>query len=249
MHPTFRPWQAASLLLSFGLTTALTSGAQAATVVYSQAPAGNARYLSGILNAAADPGFNWTSDADTEAWAYFSVHSPARFNRISWYGSNTDGAFGVDLFLAVSTPTTTCFSCGANPVGGAGDFSNNLLPSTGPYSQAQVHKTLVVGDLYAYNIDLGSPVTLASNKLYGLSVVNNYSSSPFLWAASAQGIGRHLTYTIGQAMFLPSPQDLAFSLTDTQAPAVPEPQTWAMLAAGLALLVHLSRRTAQAGRS
>jgi hypothetical protein len=157
MQPSFRLWLAAGLLLSFR--------AQAATAVSSPASSGGARYVSAAMIEAIDPGFNWTYAADTEPWAYLSVHSLTRFHRISGYGSNPDGAFGVDLFLAVSTPTTTCCLCGANRVLGGGDFSSNLLPSAGLYSQSQVHKTFVAGDLHAYDVDVSSSVTWANNKL------------------------------------------------------------------------------------
>ena len=120
--------------------------------VYAQAPVANSVVQSAVLNASTDPGFNWTTDTDQEQWDYFSVGSNVTFNRIGWYGTKADGNFAVDLFSA------TCFSCGATQVNGDGTFSHTvasqnsvtLLPNVGPFSQAQVHETLVSGSLYAY---------------------------------------------------------------------------------------------------
>ena len=86
--------------LAFLTTTLIASlfavNANAATTVYSQAP--DATLLSApsaILNAPSDPGFSWTYDGDQERWAYFNVATNVSFNRIGWYGTNTDGSFAV----------------------------------------------------------------------------------------------------------------------------------------------------------
>ncbi len=201
----------------------LTAGAHAATDVYSQPQNGTYANTSAVYNVGpADPGFTWSLDQDEEVWAYFSPTPGISFNRIAWYGSNTDGNFAVDLFAA------SCFSCGVNQVQTGGTFASNLLPNTGPFSQAQVHKTLLAGAIYAYYIDLVSPVTLGASSAYAISVVNNYSAMPFLWAGSATGSGTYVQYVVGQAIVLPAPGNLAFTLINTS--AVPEASAfWMML--------------------
>jgi hypothetical protein len=191
----------------------------AAVDVYSQAPSSSLADTSAVYNNPADPGFNWALDADMEAWAYFHVPTDVSLNRISWYGTDSDGAFAVALFAA------SCFSCSASWAQTGGTFGSNML-TTSLFGQSQVHKTALAGGLFSYYVDLPSSLVLsASSPSYGLSVVNNYTSLPFSWAASAQGSGFHLHYIVGQAMFLRAPGNLAFTLTDTGAvPSVPEPK-------------------------
>jgi hypothetical protein len=223
-----------ALCRNAAFAAALLSSAvgHAATDVYSQPQSGSFINTSAVLNAAGDPGFNWTSDSDEQVWAYFSLPTAVTFNRISWYGSNTDGNFAVDLFAA------SCFSCSANLVGGSGTFSNNLLPNpgnSGPYSQTQVHKTQIgTSNVYSYYIDLAAPVTLGTTGAYAISAINNYSTLPFLWAGSGAGSGTYLQYVVGQSVFLPAPGNLAFTLTNTT--AVPEPGTGLSLSVGLGLI-------------
>lgn len=232
-------------------TLVVSATAQAATVVYEQAPNSSGFAGSYVLNDPNDPGFNWVTDTDAEQWEYFIAPTSGSFNRIGWYGNNADGEFAVDLF------TVSCFSCNASPVGGSGTFTHNainpgngptMLPDLGPFSQAQVHKTWVSGSgansLYAYSIDLPSKVTLNSGVGYGISIVNNYSSAPFAWALASGYGDKHLVYTMTYAsyMFLPSPGDLAFSLTDTTASPVPEPTSALMASVGLLALLAGRRR-------
>jgi hypothetical protein len=232
------------------LLLAGTAGAQ--TTVFSQTPDGGGFAGSTVVNDPADPGFNWIVDTDTERWEYFIAPTTASFNRIVWYGNNADGQFAVDLFA------DTCFSCNATKVGGGGTFTHTsttppgngptLLPNPGPFSQAQVHMTLVSGSgangLYAYSIDLTSPVTLTAGGGYGISIVNNYSSAKFGWATATGNSNSHLVYTKTYAayQFLSSPFDLAFSLIDTT--AVPEPASAWTFAAGLLALIGWTRRAA-----
>jgi hypothetical protein len=225
-----------SALFAVAAALIASPASHAATDVYSQPPSSGVINTSAVLNAPADPGFQWTSDSDEEVWAYFSLPSAVTFNQISWYGSNTDGNFAVDLFAA------SCFSCGANRVGGSGTFASNLLPNAGPYSQAQVHKTPLVGSstLYSYTIDLSAPVTLGTTGAYAISVVNNYSTLPFLWAGSGTGSGKYLQYVIGQAMYLKAPGNPAFTLTNTA--AVPEPGAFWTLGLGLGLIGFTASR-------
>jgi hypothetical protein len=238
--------QASAALLIFACP------AQAQKVVYEQAPNNGGFAISSVRDDPADPGFNWTVDTDTERWEYFSVSAAVSFNRIGWYGSNADGQFAVDLFAA------SCFSCNATPVGGGGTFAHTpvnpgngltLLPGSGPFSQAQVHKTWVSGSgvnsLYAYSIDLPSQVTLNPGGGYGISIVNNYTSAQFGWALAAGNSNNHVVYTMTYVayQFLPSPGDLAFSLVDTTVAAVPEPTSALGFGIGLlALLAGLRRR-------
>jgi hypothetical protein len=212
------------------VVAALPGHAQASTVVYTQAPTQTIGDVSAVANIPSDPGFTWTLDQDSEAWAYFSAPANASINRIEWYGSDSDGNFAVDLFAA------SCFSCSASWVGTGGQFTTNLLPNNGAYTQAQVHKTLMSGGLYDYYIDLPSALTLGSSPAYALSVVNNYTALPFVWAGSAAGSGVHLRYIVGQAMFLKAPGNLAFTLSNTSVSAVPEPDSAALMLTSLALL-------------
>lgn len=219
--------------------------ANASTDVYTQASNGTFADTSAIKNMSGDPGFTWTLDQDEEAWAYFKVATNVSFNRISWYGSNTDGNFAVDFYSA------TCGSCGINRVATDGTFTHDgvygtgMLSGSGPYTQAQVHKTLVSGSIYSYYVDLASTLTLDHNSpYYALSVVNNYSSSPFYWAGSNTGTGPSYHYIVGQAMVLSSPHNLAFTLTDTNVSAVPVPAAAWLLGSGLLGLIGVARRKA-----
>jgi hypothetical protein len=200
----------------------------AATIIVSLFSLDATATTSAILNAAGDPGFNWTSDRDQESWTYFNVASPVSFNRISWLGSQADANFAIGLNSA------TCVTCNAYQVSGSGTFANNLLPNSGPFSQ--VHETLVSGSgyngLYSYYVDLTSKVMLNSG-LYALSIVNNYNSLPFSWAGSSTGAGS-MYFNIGQAIFLKGSGSQAFTLTNVS--AVPEPEEWALMLAGLSLV-------------
>lgn len=224
------------LVLASIVASTFTIEAYASTVAYTQAPNQNLADSSAVWNNPADPGFTWTLDQDIQAWAYFKVGTNVSFNRIGWYGSNADGNFAVDLYSA------SCFSCSASWASTSGTFTNNLLQNTASYIQADIHKTLVSGNLYSYYIDLPSTLTLDHNSpYYALSVVNNYTASPFQWAASADGIGYHLHYIVGQAMFLNSPGNLAFTLTNTNVSAVPEPENYALILASLGLIGVMAR--------
>jgi len=217
------------------------NGTARAAVVYTQDPNGNLIDTSAVYNAPSDPGFNWTLDMDEQVWADFSVSSNISFNRITWYGSNADGDFAVDFYTSQTACATPHSACGTFQVSGSGTFSNNLLPSSGPYSQAQTHKTSLGGGLYSYYIDLPSKVTLDSTQLQWLSIVNNYSAAPFSWAGSNTGIGSHAHYIVGQAMVLAAPGSLAFTLTDTTAP-VPLPAAAWLFGSAIAGLSIIGRR-------
>ncbi len=218
-------------------TSLVSIDAHAFTDVFSQTPNTAFSATSAVYNLSNDPGFTWSLDQDEEAWAYFSVPTDASFNRISWYGSNSDGEFAVDFFSA------SCFSCGANRVGSNGKFTNSLLPNPGPFSQAQVNKTLVSGGLYSYYIDLASRLTLDHTSLYALSIVNNYTTTPFNWSGSNAVNGFHLDYIVGRASFLRAPGSLAFTLTDTTVSAVPLPASAWLLGSGLVYLFGFSRKS------
>ena len=204
------------------------AGQAATTIVYDQAPNGRLLTTSAVQNVPSDPGFQWTNDTDRQVWAYFGTATDVTFNRISWYGSNADGNFAVGLFAA------SCFSCSASQVNGNGTINGSLLPA-GPFGQSRIHKTLVSGSLYSYYIDLASSVTLNAatpTSAYALTIVNNYTSSPFVWGGSDSGSGQYLGYTVGQHMFLANPGNLAFTLSDvTKVAPVPLPATGWMLGA------------------
>ena len=213
-----------------------------AAVVYTQDPNGVLTDTSAVLNSPSDPGFNWTIDNDEEAWADFLVPSTISFNRIDWYGSNADGDFAVNLYSSPTACATPHSACGTVPVTGGGTFSNNTLPTPGPYSQAEVHKSLVGGSLYSYYIDLPSKVNLDSSQLQWLSIVNNYSAAPFLWVGSNSGIGSHAHYIVGQAQVLAANGNLAFTLSDTTLPAVPIPAAVWLFCSALAGFVMVGKR-------
>jgi hypothetical protein len=212
--------------------------AHAAVDVYSQPAGSGYADVSAVYNYSADPGFTWTLDSDMQAWAYFSLPSDVKVNAITWYGSDSDGQFAVDLFPA------TCFSCALSFVTTSGSFTNNLLKNSA-YSAAQVQKTALGGGLFAYSISLPTTLTLSSaSPAYGFSVVNNYTGLPFQWSASGSGSGVHAHYIVGQAVVLKIPGNLAFTLTDTQGP-VPEAGSAALMLAGLGSLIAVRRRLAR----
>ena len=212
--------------ITVALSLAWATG-RADTTVYAQ-PLGAGTYAdtSAVQNVAGDPGFAGANDSDSEAWAYFTATSTGNVNKITWYGSNADGAFAVDLFGA------SCFSCGLSLVGTDGNFANNLL-TTGPFTGASVTKTALAGGLFSYSITLPTAVTLQAGSSYGFSVVNNYTSAPFLWAGSAGGSGTHINYVWGRHIVEPAPGNLAFTLTSTGG-GVPEPAAWSLLILGFA---------------
>jgi hypothetical protein len=119
-------------------------------------------------------------------------------------------------------------------VGTAGESVNNLLPHNAAYQPASVSKAVLPSGMTAYSIDLPSILTLSGSPAYALTVVNNFTAAPFLWTASGTGSGTHIHYIVGQAIVLPSPGNLAFTLSNTS--AVPEASTAGLLALGLALL-------------
>ncbi len=199
---------------------------RADTTVYAQLPTGGVIDTSAVQNVAGDPGFTGANDSDSEAWTYFTATSTGAVNKITWYGSNADGAFAVDLF------GVTCFSCALSLVSTDGSFVNNLL-TTGPFTGPSVTKNALAGGLFSYSITLPTAVTLQAGSSYGFSVVNNYTSSPFLWAGSASGSGTHINYVWGRHIVEPAPGNLAFALTSTGGD-VPEPAAWSLLILGFA---------------
>jgi hypothetical protein len=220
--------------LATALLWAAAATSQAAVDVYSQPPGTTYADVSAIRYDPADPGFTWAVDSDEQAWAYFAVAGSVSFNRVTWYGSAADGDFAVALFQA------SCFSCSLSPVGTGGDSANNLLPHNAAYAPASVSKVLLPSGMTAYSIDLPSALTLSGSPAYALTVVNNFTAAPFLWAASGTGSGVHIHYIVGQARVLSSPGNLAFTLTNTA--AVPEPTAAGLLGAGLGLLGLTVRR-------
>lgn len=216
-------------ILALVITVLFLSNAEAA-IVYTQDSNGILTDASAVANINTDPGFTWTLDGDEQAWAAFTVAGSISFNRIGWTGSNSDGNFAVDYYTTPLVCSPPHSACGTLPVTTGGTFSNNLLPSAGPYTQAQVHKTSIGGGEYSYYIDLPGKLTADSTQLQWLSVVNNYSSAPFSWSGSNAGIGFHTHYIIGQAQILNAPGNLAFTLTDTTVSAVPLPASiWLFL--------------------
>lgn len=232
-----------SHVLTFVATAVVASAfsvhAYASTVVYSQDPNTSFSETSAVKNLVGDPGFTWSLNQDEEVWTYFKVATDMSFNRISWYGSNADGDFAIDFYSA------TCGSCGINLVDTDGHFthdglySQGLMPDSGPFTQAQVHKTLVAGGIYSYYIDLTSAINLdPDNAYYALSVVNNYSASPFEWSGSDVGTAGSYRYIVGSPIVQSLGHYMSFTLTDTS--VVPLPAAFWLFGSGLAGLVGIA---------
>ena len=208
-----------------------------ATVVYTQAPIAGSGYNSSYINLASDPGFNANSDADQQVWATFLVNTTTNFNEITWYGSQADINFAVDLH----STTANCPSCGLVNVASSGSYTtanvaSELIPTSGEYTSSQIQQALVSPGLYSYTLDLPSAVTLTSANLYVLSVVNNYSAgNPFIWANSATGNGISMDFVVGRASFLPMPGYFAFTLSNTASVPLPA-ASWLFLSAVIGFL-------------
>jgi hypothetical protein len=251
-------FQFPTLVAAIIAVSLFSSSASADSVAYMQASNGTPGDSSAQYNVSTDPGFTQSSDSDSQSWAYFAAPASSSFNRISWNGSNTDGNFAIDFFSA------TCFSCGATLVGTDGTTSHSvtpqnsqtLFPNNGSFSQSQVNKTFVSGSEYSYYVDINANIAVNQGTIYALSIVNNYTSLPFAWSASSanNGLigtyrnidlsGMHLKYVVGQSIFLPASGNLAFTLSSVT--PVPEPETFAMLLAGLGLIgAAVSRRKAK----
>ena len=238
-----RPLLATVALCALGWAPVTTFGA---TTLVSQAPSPALGYgdTSAVYNLPGDPGFTFTLDADEQAWEYFHFGRSAEINQVRWFGSDADGNFAVALFAA------NCVSCNLGSVGTDGNSPVNLLPHNTAYGPGEVGKVALGGGLFAYSINLPSPVRLSADApFYGLTVVNNYSGKPFQWVASATGDGRHLDYVIGGMRVLYAPGDLAFELADTRIAPVPEPTTYALWLVGLGTLWRWSSRRTDGGRA
>lgn len=230
--------------LMFSTFFLLFSASVFASVVYTQAPATTPSFAtSAYINFANDQGFNGNSDADSQIWATFKTASNISFNRITWYGSASDGNFAIDFH----TTTQVCPSCGLSWVNSSGSYAatssnTEVLPTSGPYTNAQVHETLVSGSLYSYYIDLPTKVALDSTKLNVISFVNNYSSLPFGWASSSTGNSTSMDWVVGRAILLNRPGYFAFTLSDTTVSAVPVPSAVWLFGSVLAGLGIIGKR-------
>ena len=226
----------------------LTTANSYAAVVYNQAPIAGSGYNSSYVNLSTDPGFNGNSDADQQVWATFSVPATTTFNQITWYGNQADINFAVDLHYT----TANCPSCGLVNVSTSGSYStanvaNELMPTAGAYTSAQVQQALISPGLYSYTLDLPTAVTLTTANLYVLSVVNNYSAgNPFIWANSATGNGVSMDFVVGRASFLTMPGYFAFTLSNTAAVAAPLPTTAWLFLSGVIGFYGMIRKSKKA---
>ena len=99
--------------------------------------------------------------------------------------------------------------------------------------------------IYAYSVDLDTPVALAGGTEYYLSVVNNTANSTALWAWSATDSLDNLGYFLRNEDSEPwvatvVPSNFAFNLTGT---VVPEPASFTLIGLGLAAIALRRRRT------
>jgi hypothetical protein len=98
-------------------------------------------------------------------------------------------------------------------------------------------------DIYNYSASI-TATTLTAGTTYWLSIVNNTAGNTvnWLWESSASTGNDAYRSNSSNDWNVASPvMELAFQLNDT-APAVPEPETWGMLLAGVGLVGAAARR-------
>lgn len=99
---------------------------------------------------------------------------------------------------------------------------------------------VTTGTVCSYNVSVN--FAAAAGTQYWMSIVPDIGFPPqWGWASGTGGDGQSVQDFLGTRSVLPN--DMAFTLTGTvNAPAVPEPATWAMMIAGFGLVGGAMRR-------
>ena len=203
----------------------------------SAAPAYENPWNSGAIDAGA------FSQSNQRLAGEFALAAGATVNRATWYGT----MFSYDPLNTGDTWsfTTTFFSS-------SGGLPGGVLGSAAVTASVTETGTFMGGER-AYLFDASfAGVALAAGTSYWFSAENTGTQSTFRWTESTSGMGSALS-SYGNPWFSWAEEPrtpLNFALyADAGVAPVPEPETYAMMLAGLGLLAVAARRRKQKSAS